>query len=144
MIRYILAATVAAAVGSPVSAFAKNCSVVGFWTADVDNGAYSIDIQMMTNNKGTSPDENPLCNDETSTIKTTTRSSTTWDFSSSSKKCKEVETVTSTFAKGSCTSASGTLTVPGYGSYPVTLTADDSGIKRTPRRTPTTLFTGLK
>jgi hypothetical protein len=143
MIRYILAAAVAVAVGSPVSAFATACDVVGIWTANVDNGAYTIDIQMTTNKKGTSPDENPLCNNETSTIKTTKISKKVWNFSSSSKKCSEVETVASTFAKGSCTSASGTLTVPGYGSYPVTLT-DESSTKRTPRRTPAALFNGLK
>jgi hypothetical protein len=134
-------AVVAAGSTDALAKKAKPCDVVGFWTASVEHGAYTIDIQMTTSHRGTSPDENPLCNDETSKIKTTTLSNTTWDFSASSKKCSEVETVTSTFASGSCTSASGTLTVPGAGSYPVTLTESTGGAKRSPSRT---LLDGMK
>jgi len=141
MIRYILAATVALAFANPGSAFAKKCNIVGFWTGTVLG--QTEDFQMTTDKKGTSPDENPECNNETSKVKSTTITTTTWDFNITAKKCSTVITVSSTFNTGVCDAASGTITIPGTGSFPITL-SESGGAKRTPSRAPVTLMSGLK
>jgi hypothetical protein len=134
---------------SSSGAFARKqppCAVTGFWTASVAGGAETESFIMTTKKKGTSPDANPECPKSTVTnIKSTTITSTTWNTNiTGNKKCTTVITTAATFNTGSCTAASGTITIPGVGSLPLTLTEDTGGVKRTPHRTLSALFEGLK
>jgi hypothetical protein len=128
------------------AAFAKKappCNIVGFWTASVDGGLETETFEMTTNKAGTSPDMNPECNNETSKIKSTKITSTTWNTSITSKKCSVVITTAATFNTGVCNAATGTITVPGIGTLPLTLT-ENTGAKRSPSRASIALMDGFK
>jgi hypothetical protein len=86
---------------------------------------------------------NPECNNKVAHITTTTRTSTTWDLKITSAKCSTVITGDFTFAKGSCTSASGDINIPGVGSLPDTINKT-SGSVHTPGQAPTSLMSGLR
>jgi hypothetical protein len=97
----------------------------------------------MTTDKKGSAGPNPLCTNEASKVITSTRSSTVWDFNITSKKCAVVITADFDFAAHSCTSASGTISVPGVGSLPDTINLT-AGAKHSPSRAPAGLMSGLK
>jgi len=136
------AMAIAAAGSSPALARrAPPCNVVGFWTATITGTTTSVaGFQMTTNKKGTSPYPNPECNNETSKIHSTLITSTNWDTTISAKKCSVVITTAATFNTGVCNAASGTLTIPGLETLPITLT-EVGGAKREPSRT---LMNGFK
>ena len=142
MIRYTTALSCALALAGTGQAFAAKCNVVGFWSGTVLG--QTENFQMTTDKRGTSPDENPECNNETSKVTTTTLTKKAWDFNITAKKCSTVITVQSTFNTGVCDAASGTITIPGAGSYPITLTESTGGAQRTPRQVPTTLMNGFR
>jgi hypothetical protein len=143
MIRYISALSCALALaGTGHAVAATKCDVVGFWSGTVLG--QTEDFQMKTNKTGTSPDQNPECNNETSKVTTTKLGAKPWNFKITAKKCSVVITVQSTFNKGVCDAASGTITIPGAGSFPITLTESTGGVKRTPSRASTSLMSGLR
>jgi hypothetical protein len=132
------------------AAFAKKappCDVVGFWMASVNTGA-GIETQtftMSTNKKGVSTSANPECPKSTATnIKSTTIKSTTWNTTvTGNKKCAEVISTATTFDTGSCTKATGTLTIPGVATFPLTVTQTAGGV-RPPHQSRSALLSGLK
>jgi hypothetical protein len=120
---------------------AKPCDVVGFWTATITGTTTSVaGFTMTTNHAGISPYPNPECNNETSKIHSTLITNTNWDTTISAKKCAVVITTAATFNTGVCNAATGTLTIPGAETLPITLT-EVGGAKHLPNRT---LMTGFK
>ncbi|HTZ69759.1 MAG TPA: hypothetical protein VMB71_03825 [Acetobacteraceae bacterium] len=122
MLRHIVALSLIMSTAAPISAFAAKCNVVGTWT----DTAESAQFIMKTNKKGSTSTPNPLCNNEKSTITTTDLSKTVWDSNITSKNCTVVITADFNFDKHSCTSASGTLTIPGVGTIPDSITKTGS------------------
>jgi len=137
----------ALATTASTGALAKKCDVVGFWTATITGTTTTVaGFEMTTDKKGVSPYPNPECKSETSAIKSTLITTTNWDTTIKSKKCKVVITTATTFAPGSCSSASGTLTIPGVETLPITVT-EVGGAKppsRAPSRAAPALISGLK
>lgn len=141
MTRMIAALGVAMAVATSGGAFAKtkSCTVVGTWT-----DSYGTTLDMTTSKKGTAGG-NQECNNETANIATTTLSATVWDLKITSKKCTVVITGDYNFAAGSCTSATGTITIPGVGTLPDTLTLTSAAAAhRAPAAAPRALTRGMK
>ncbi|HTZ71159.1 MAG TPA: hypothetical protein VMB71_10960 [Acetobacteraceae bacterium] len=138
MNRLIITLAVAMGLVASSHAFAKKCSVVGVWK----DANYGETFTMKSNKKGTAG-ANPLCSNGNSIISTTDLSKTTWDFNITSKSCSAVITADFTFDKGSCTAASGTLTIPGVGTLPDSIT-NTSGTVRRPSAVYNTLGNGLK
>ena len=79
--------------------------------------SYNETFVMNTSKKG-SAGMNPECNNEVANVTTTKLSTTVWDLKATSKKCTVVITGDYNFDPGSCTSATGTLTIPGVGMLP--------------------------
>lgn len=124
MKRLIIAATVAIGLATTGSALAAKCNVKGTWATNID-GSAGPTLTMTTNKMGTAGD-NSECNDEEANIHTTLLNATTWNTKITSKKCKVIITSSVTF-DGSCKTisgetASGTITIPGVGALPLTVT----------------------
>ncbi len=117
---------------------AKKCNVVGTWTDTM----YGYSFVMTTDKKGTAG-ANPECSDEASKIVTTDLSSSVWDFNIESKKCSVVITADFDFDAKSCTSASGTITIPNVGQLPDSITKSNA-VRQTPHAAPSHLTDGLK
>jgi hypothetical protein len=143
----LIGAAMAIAAAGSTAALAKKakpCDVVGFWTATITGTTTSVaGFEMSTNRKGVSPYPNPECKSETSAIHSTLITNTNWDTTIKSKRCKVVITTAATFAAGSCSTATGTLTIPTAGgpeTLPITLN-EVGGARRLPSRT---LMNGFK
>jgi hypothetical protein len=140
----LIGAAMAIAAAGSTAALAKKakpCDVVGFWTATITGTTTSVaGFTMTTDHAGTSPYPNPECNNETSKIHSTLITNTNWDTTISAKKCKVVITTAATFNTGVCDAATGTLTIPGAETLPITLT-EVGGAKREPSKT---LMNGFK
>jgi hypothetical protein len=88
---------------------AKQCNLVGSW---VDSYSETF---TMTSQKHGSAGSNPECSDEKADITTTKITEKVWNLKVHSKKCSVIITGDYDFDAGSCTSATGTLTIPGVG-----------------------------
>ncbi|HTZ69084.1 MAG TPA: hypothetical protein VMB71_00390 [Acetobacteraceae bacterium] len=138
MIRHIATISLAMSLVSSGFAFAAKCPVAGTWK-DTNYGETFV---MKSNKKGTAG-ANPECSNENSQITTTTLSKKIWDFNITSKNCSVVITADFDFAKGSCTSASGSITIPGVGTLPDSINKTATA-RRSPPPAQSTLGSGLK
>jgi hypothetical protein len=115
--------------------------VVGTW-----DDAYGVVATFTTDKAGTAT-ASLICSAPFK-LKSTTLTSTTWDITGTnkSKACKAYSPVTAalTFTPGTCTSATGTLTVPGYGALPDTWTMTAAPARKTPVVHHSDMMNGLK
>jgi hypothetical protein len=105
--RIITPALMAGSMLVSMSAHAATaCNVAGTWT-----DSYSISAKFTKKGSGTAKAPSAICSG-TYKITSTTLTNTTWDLKGTAKGCPTV-TAALTFAAGSCTSASGTVTADG-------------------------------
>jgi hypothetical protein len=126
--RIVIAASIAASLLSPIaSAKTTKCNVVGTW-----GDSYGVVATFTTDKKGTAT-ATLVCATPFK-LKSTTITSTTWDITGTNKKCSSVSPVyvALTFDTGSCTSATGTITIPGYGQLADAWTLTGAPARRTP------------
>ena len=126
--RILNAASIAASLVAPIaSARTAKCDVVGTW-----GDSYGVVATFTTDKKGTAT-ATVVCATPFK-LKTTTLTTTTWDITGTNKKCSSVSpvTVALTFDTGSCTSATGTITIPGYGQLADAWTLTGAPSRRTP------------
>ncbi len=133
-----LAVAFASVSGASFAKKAPTCDIVGTW-----EDSYGAMATFPSDKKGTATAA-VVCTG-TYKITNTTLTTTTWDLSgtSKSKTCPPISAAL-TFATGVCDSASGTITVPGFGTLPDTFTqTGTTGTHRSPTRN-SALTAGLK
>ena len=141
MQKIVLAAACAVAFTSLSSAsFAKKppaCNVIGTW-----EDSYGAIATFPTEKKGTATAA-VICTG-TYKLKNTTLTTTTWNITGTSKdaSCPPISSAL-TFATGVCNSATGTITVPGFGTLPDTFTQTGTAARHAPVRNDA-LVNGLK
>lgn len=104
--RTSFVAALAASVFACGIAQAAQCNIVGTWT---DN--YGVTGTFTSQTTGTATDTTYCPN--TYTIKVTKLTTKVWDLKGTAKSCPTVKAALK-FKAGSCTSASGTITVDGF------------------------------
>jgi len=129
-----LAAAIALAISG--SAFAKtktSCDIVGTWTDD-----YGISATFTTETAGSAPNNGIVCpNTPTFSIKSKVKGTATWNLTATpdpKNSCKGTK-ITAALAfpgGGVCDTASGAITVPGYGELPDTWTQTGTVARHNP------------
>jgi hypothetical protein len=120
---------------NPALAKKSQCNIVGTWTDDYGATAN------FTSEKGGTATAAAICSG-TYKVKVTDLTKTIFDLSGKAKGCPSV-TADLTFAQGSCTSASGTLTIEGQSPLNDTWTLQGAPARRVPSHN-ASLSQGLK
>ena len=141
MKNIVLTAGVAlACVSVSTAGFAKKppaCNIIGTW-----QDSYGAVATFPNEKKGTATAA-VVCTG-TYKLKNTTLTETTWDITGTSKNpsCPPISSAL-TFATGVCNLATGTITVPGFGTLPDTFTQTSTAVRHAPARN-SDLTDGLK
>lgn len=131
--KRIAFAAIAASLVASGAAHAAKCNIVGNWS-----DLYGITATFTTEKRGTA-DASIACSKPYKVV-VTTLTKTTWDLTGTAKGCPTAKAAL-TFATGSCTSASGTVTL-GTTSVNDTWTKSAGAIHRAPADT--SMFNGLR